>query len=260
MPSYGLAVDNWSSTVGTAHTAGDGQLVLAALNGLPTLPANRIYRLTAVTNPDTPTEVILGVFQSTGRAGLALTGLTAAAGYTDVNLAAGVVVQVRVCKATIDELQAGIESHVPGGANNELQRNLAGAFAGAGATWDGTTLLVPGNLATAVGNSTTSNVFITQGSNACYVLTRRDSGNWAWLFIDLGGQLVLNNQATGHYSLIIRDSDDSAIFATTMATGSGATGARPAPVDVGAQWYDTTLHKPIWWDGSAWRDASGAVV
>lgn len=29
---------------------------------------------------------------------------------------------------------------------------------------------------------------------------------------------------------------------------------------VGTQIYDTTLKKPIWWDGSAWRDATGATV
>lgn len=48
-----------------------------------------------------------------------------------------------------------------------------------------------------------------------------------------------------------------------FTTGKGATGARPNATTVGegAQWYDTTLHKPIWADNAGnWRDASGAIV
>lgn len=41
-----------------------------------------------------------------------------------------------------------------------------------------------------------------------------------------------------------------------------ATGARPAvsSLPVGSDIYDTTLHKPIWSDGTNWRDAAGTVV
>jgi len=41
-----------------------------------------------------------------------------------------------------------------------------------------------------------------------------------------------------------------------------ASGARPSASDVGAgtQVYDTTLSKPIWSDGTAWRDAAGTTV
>lgn len=47
-----------------------------------------------------------------------------------------------------------------------------------------------------------------------------------------------------------------------LGTPAGATGARPAAntVPAGAQFYDTTLGKPIWSNGSAWRDATGATV
>jgi hypothetical protein len=50
--------------------------------------------------------------------------------------------------------------------------------------------------------------------------------------------------------------------AGTAATGTGATGARPSAsaVGQGAQWFDTTLGKPIWSDGTNWRDAAGTVV
>jgi hypothetical protein len=35
---------------------------------------------------------------------------------------------------------------------------------------------------------------------------------------------------------------------------------RPAGVLAGTQWYDTTISKPIWYDGAAWRDAVGNLV
>ena len=48
----------------------------------------------------------------------------------------------------------------------------------------------------------------------------------------------------------------------TFRTGLGATGARPSAsaVGQGAQWFDSTLNKPIWSDGTAWRDASGSLA
>ena len=56
---YGLAVDDWESMVAQAHATGDGHVVLNALNGLPALPSDRIYRFTAVSSPGMPTETIL---------------------------------------------------------------------------------------------------------------------------------------------------------------------------------------------------------
>jgi putative cofactor-binding repeat protein len=50
---------------------------------------------------------------------------------------------------------------------------------------------------------------------------------------------------------------NGSIKANTFATGS-----RPSAVTVGAgaQVYDTTLSKPIWSDGTVWRDAAGTAV
>lgn len=42
--------------------------------------------------------------------------------------------------------------------------------------------------------------------------------------------------------------------------GSGATGSRPTPRGTGSMWFDTTLGKPIWHDGTNWVDATGATV
>ena len=45
-------------------------------------------------------------------------------------------------------------------------------------------------------------------------------------------------------------------------TGAGATGSRPSAstVGVGAQWFDTTLNRPIWSTGSGWINAAGTTV
>lgn len=47
-----------------------------------------------------------------------------------------------------------------------------------------------------------------------------------------------------------------------LRSGTAATGARPAAATqgVGVSFYDLTLSKPIWSDGTNWRDASGAIV
>lgn len=41
---------------------------------------------------------------------------------------------------------------------------------------------------------------------------------------------------------------------------TGASTDRPTGIAVGFQYFDTTLNKPIWWNGSAWVDATGATV
>jgi hypothetical protein len=44
--------------------------------------------------------------------------------------------------------------------------------------------------------------------------------------------------------------------------GRAATGSRPTAASAGAggMFYDTTLGKPIWSDGTTWKDATGTVV
>ncbi|MFC4428022.1 SGNH/GDSL hydrolase family protein [Deinococcus navajonensis] len=41
---------------------------------------------------------------------------------------------------------------------------------------------------------------------------------------------------------------------------TGATSARPVTPMAGDQHYDTTLSKPVWWNGAAWKDAAGTTV
>lgn len=47
---------------------------------------------------------------------------------------------------------------------------------------------------------------------------------------------------------------------TIAVVTSGTIGARPTVTTVGYMYFDTTLGKPIWWGGAAWKDATGAAV
>jgi hypothetical protein len=73
-----------------------------------------------------------------------------------------------------------------------------------------------------------------------------------------GSQVVIGDGTGGSSKTTV---SGGVVDATgTVAAGSGATGSRPATSRVGAQWYDTTLHLPIWWNGSVWKDAAGNTV
>lgn len=43
-------------------------------------------------------------------------------------------------------------------------------------------------------------------------------------------------------------------------SGMGNSSSRPSQVTNGFMYYDTTLNKPIWWNGTNWVDATGATV
>lgn len=43
-------------------------------------------------------------------------------------------------------------------------------------------------------------------------------------------------------------------------SGQGTTSERPRSPLTGMQYYDTTLGLPIWYSGTAWINATGAVV
>jgi len=71
-------------------------------------------------------------------------------------------------------------------------------------------------------------------------------------------------------SLASRNSNDSSVTGATVKDAlnelnkvvvpSGATGARPVTPVTGQSFFDTTLGKPIWFDGTNWIDASGTEV
>lgn len=53
---------------------------------------------------------------------------------------------------------------------------------------------------------------------------------------------------------------DAAAGNHTHAPAGGTTGARPGAPVLYQVYFDTTLGKPIWWAGAAWKDATGATV
>jgi hypothetical protein len=48
----------------------------------------------------------------------------------------------------------------------------------------------------------------------------------------------------------------------TLSTPSaGTTGARPSTgLQVGQFYFDTTINRPIWWNGTNWINAAGTIV
>lgn len=62
---------------------------------------------------------------------------------------------------------------------------------------------------------------------------------------------VLNSNANAGTVLALPSSKDQL---------DGTTAARPTTVPLGLMYFDTTLGIPIWWNGTNWVNASGAVV
>lgn len=73
-----------------------------------------------------------------------------------------------------------------------------------------------------------------------------------------GGSLS-NGTIVGNNTKVINLNVDRIILSGTWFD-SGTTSNRPTNVLVGFQYFDTTINKPIFWDGSKWIDATGATV
>lgn len=74
-------------------------------------------------------------------------------------------------------------------------------------------------------------------------------------------EVRLTNQST--VALTVNTSGNVEVAAgSTIRTGRAVTGSRPSAstVGAGAVFYDTTLSKPIWSDGTVWRDATATAV
>jgi hypothetical protein len=59
-------------------------------------------------------------------------------------------------------------------------------------------------------------------------------------------------------SLIVQDRTGTAIL--RIGTPYGATATRPTTTLIGTVFFDSTLGIPIWWNGTGWVNASGAVA
>ena len=75
--------------------------------------------------------------------------------------------------------------------------------------------------------------------------------------------MMLDNSCTFSGNVIgsyILDSKFDLLFLGIQTKQNGSTSSRPVAAQVGEMFYDTTLLKPIWWNGTYWRDAAGTIV
>ena len=58
------------------------------------------------------------------------------------------------------------------------------------------------------------------------------------------------------------NSNSTSDWVYLQTSRNGSTASRPTlgSSDIGYQYYDTTLNKPIWWNGTAWKDSVGTTV
>lgn len=73
------------------------------------------------------------------------------------------------------------------------------------------------------------------------------------------GGAIGNRTIIGNKTKVINLNVDRIVLSGTWFD-SGTTSNRPTNVLVGFQYFDTTINKPIFWDGSKWIDATGATV
>ena len=73
------------------------------------------------------------------------------------------------------------------------------------------------------------------------------------------GGAIGNGTIIGNKTKVINLNVDRIVLSGTWFD-SGITSNRPTNVLVGFQYFDTTVNKPIFYDGSKWVDATGATV
>lgn len=74
------------------------------------------------------------------------------------------------------------------------------------------------------------------------------------------GTLYLNYAGARGSAAWIKESGTDTTGWVPIGHSTGPTTARPAAPVSGTQYFDITLGKPIWWRGTAWVDATGAVA
>lgn len=99
--TFAHVIDSYRTTTTADRAVASDTLELTnAPSG--SLPDNRIYRITAVTNPD---EEIITILEATGKSENTLTGVTISSGYDDVEFPSGTIIDIRICAKDISELQ-----------------------------------------------------------------------------------------------------------------------------------------------------------
>jgi len=73
---------------------------------------------------------------------------------------------------------------------------------------------------------------------------------------------LLNNQFRVYFNQLDTANGQTLQAITTLSTPSaGDTASRPITgLQVGQFYFDTTINRPIWWDGTNWINAAGTVV
>jgi hypothetical protein len=70
---------------------------------------------------------------------------------------------------------------------------------------------------------------------------------------------ILNNVLRLYFNQL--DGFNNAVIANVLVPNAGSTADRPTiNLQIGQQYFDTTLGLPIWWNGTDWIDAAGTVV
>lgn len=70
----------------------------------------------------------------------------------------------------------------------------------------------------------------------------------------------LQQRAFSDRKLTDTPTDDLMLVNRRYVTRNGTTANRPTTSILGESYYDTTIGKPIWWNGSVWKDAAGNSV
>jgi predicted RecA/RadA family phage recombinase len=75
---------------------------------------------------------------------------------------------------------------------------------------------------------------------------------------------TLTTSLTASFVGVVLNSNVSAgeilVFPQSKDTLDGTTANRPLAAGIGTSYFDTTLGIPVWWNGSVWKNASGATV
>lgn len=88
------------------------------------------------------------------------------------------------------------------------------------------------------------------------------NGAFPYVYGSGGGIRQTDAPVVPYYPLALTFAGPGGTTKNTTGPGFtvGSTAERPASPAIGDQHMDTTLSKPVWWWGSAWKDATGATV
>jgi hypothetical protein len=172
MPTFHKPLNNVSTTVGSAYTAGSGSLVLASGAGAQfgsTFP----LIITA-----SRAGSVLSILNVMGRSSDTLTISGAIEGTTDVNLLIGDSIEMRPTALAITELQDAITANLPAGSNTQVQFNDSGS---------------PGAQASFAYDKTNQTLTL-QADGTHNIQQWKDSGGTVQSVVDKGGKLGLAGQ------------------------------------------------------------------